>query len=229
MAAARLQRWALLLAAHHYTIKYRRAADHGNVDGLSRLPLPEQHKDKQGTIDTFLVNHLECLPMRCADVRWETRSDITLSQVMEMVSTGSFPTIKESDSSLSPYLVRRNELTLLQGCVMWGNRVILPPKLRKQVLEELHTGHLGVVKMKAMARSYVWWPGLDAQIEEKCKMCVSCQRIQKTPSLTPNKKQLKEEIKIKETKIKTSRDNRKNACLNIKVLSPFLKVATDWG
>lgn len=55
---------------------------------------------------------------------------------------------------------------------MWGNRVIVPPKLRQQVLEELHTGHLGVVKMKAMARSYVWWPGLDAQIEEKCKTCV---------------------------------------------------------
>ena len=76
-------------------------------------------------------------------------------------------------------------MTLLQGCVMWGNRVIVPPKLRQRVLEELHTGHLGVVKMKAMARSYVWWPGLDAQIEEKCKTCVSCQRIQKTPSLTP--------------------------------------------
>lgn len=98
---------------------------------------------------------------------------------MEMVSTGCFPTIIESDNSLSPYLVQRNELTLLQGCVMWGNRVIVPPKLRQHVLEELHTGHLGVVKMKALARSYVWWPGLDAQIEEKCKTCVSCQCIQK--------------------------------------------------
>lgn len=46
MAAARLQQWALLLEAHNYTIKYRGAADHGNVDDLSRLPLPEQHKHK---------------------------------------------------------------------------------------------------------------------------------------------------------------------------------------
>lgn len=139
MAAARLQRWALLLAAHNYTIKYRPAADHGNADGLSRLPLHEQHKDKQGTIDTFLINHLKCLPMCCADVKWETRSDCTLSQVMEMVSTARFPTTKISDSRLSLYLVRRNELTLLQGCVMRGNIVIIPPKLRQQVLEELQT------------------------------------------------------------------------------------------
>ena len=185
MAAARLQRWALILAAHNYTIKYRRAADHGNADGLSRLPLPVQHKEKPGTIDTFLVNHLECLPIRCTDVRRETRSDITLSQVMEMVSTGRFPATKGSDSSLMPYLVRKDELTTSQGCLLWGNRVIVPPKLRKQVLEELHTGHLGVVKMKAVARSYVWWPGLDAQIEEKCKTCLPCQRTQKTPCLTP--------------------------------------------
>lgn len=66
---------------------------------------------KQGTIDTFLINHLECLPMCCADVRRETRSDCILSQVMEMVSTGRFPTTKTSDQSLSPYLVQRNELT----------------------------------------------------------------------------------------------------------------------
>ena len=49
-------------------------------------------------------------------------------------------------------------MNLLQGCVMWGNRVIVPPKLRQEVLEELHTGHLGVVKTKAMAMTsvFVW-------------------------------------------------------------------------
>ncbi|XP_060754235.1 uncharacterized protein K02A2.6-like [Neoarius graeffei] len=183
MAAARLQRWALILAAHDYTIKYRCAADHGNADGLSRLPLPVQHKEKQGTVNTFLINHIVSLPIQCKDVKRETRSDTTLSQVMEMVSTGRFPSAKDADGSLVPYIIRKDELSVLQGCLMWGNRVIVPPRLRQHVMDELHVGHPGVIKMKAMARSYVWWPGLDAQVEEKCKSCASCQRCQKSPAL----------------------------------------------
>ena len=40
MAAARIQRWALTLAAYNYTIKYKPGKEHCNADALSRLPLP---------------------------------------------------------------------------------------------------------------------------------------------------------------------------------------------
>ena len=40
VAAAQLQRWAILLSAYTYDIEFRNTAAHGNVDALSRLPLP---------------------------------------------------------------------------------------------------------------------------------------------------------------------------------------------
>ena len=66
---------------------------------------------------------------------------------------------------------------------MWGIRVIVPPKHGPQVLEELHQGHLGMVKVKALARSYIWWPEIDKEIEETAKTCFGCQLLQAEPSL----------------------------------------------
>lgn len=58
------------------------------------------------------------------------------------------------------YFDKRNEPGVEQGCVMWRMRVVIPNSLRDQVLDELHGGHLGVVKMQRLARSHVWRPGL---------------------------------------------------------------------
>ena len=45
---------------------------------------------------------------------------------------------------------------------MWGTRVVVPPFLKSQTIHELHDTHQGNCKMKALARSFVWWPKLDA-------------------------------------------------------------------
>lgn len=185
MAAARMQRWALLLAAHNYTIQYREAARHGNADGLSRLPLPTSPRERKSAVDSFHIKHLEALPVNSQEICRESRGDPVLAQVLEMVSTGRFPRVQDAASTLAPFISRKDELTLQQGCLMWGVRVIIPSKLRSRVLSELHTGHPGVVKMKAVARSYVWWPGIDAQIEQVSKTCQPCQLTQKAPGPAP--------------------------------------------
>ena len=68
-----------------------------------------------------------------------------------------------------PYYERRNELTVHQGCILWGMRVVIPNKLQDRMLKELHDGHMGVVKIKELARSYIWWPNINAQLEELAK------------------------------------------------------------
>ena len=63
---------------------------------------------------------------------------------------------------------------------MW---VIVPPQGCTAALEELHETHPGVSKMKALARSYIWWPGMDGEIVEVVKNCTSCQVTRPSPPM----------------------------------------------
>jgi len=60
-------------------------------------------------------------------------------------------------------------------------RVIIPPCLRTRVLDDLHSGYIGVVKIKSLAHSNVWWPGIDKDIESIGKSCVGRQEVKNAP------------------------------------------------
>jgi transposase InsO family protein len=178
--AARLQRYAIFLSGYTYDIQYKNNSKHCNADGLSRLPLETtlQHKDH---VDILHMTQFEALPMTSTHVRKETRRDPVLAKVFEATMNGWSTQHKE----LNAFYNRRDEITAYQGCLMWGMRVIVPTKLRNYVLEELHSGHQGVVKMKSLARSYVWWPGIDKDIEQITKQCPGCQENQSMPRSAP--------------------------------------------
>ena len=182
LAAARLQRWAIILAAYDYEIEFRGTREHANADGLSRLPLDNTATDKVDPVFMFQEAQFDRLPVTSEMIRKETRKDPVLSLVYDYTQRG-WPS--PSDQQLKAYHQRRNELTVHQGCLLWGMRVIIPQKFREEIKEELHAGHVGMAKMKSLARSYVWWPDLDKHLEQTARECQSCQLIQKDPSLAP--------------------------------------------
>ena len=76
----------------------------------------------------------------------------------------------------------RYELSVQNGCVLWGSSVVVPPPGRAPILRLLHEGHPGISRMKALARSVVWWPGLDVELDNKVKSCTACQDTRNAPS-----------------------------------------------
>ncbi|XP_063399775.1 uncharacterized protein K02A2.6-like [Mytilus trossulus] len=132
--------------------------------------------------DLFHVLQIEDLPITSAEIQRETRKEKVLASVLYQAMNGWEIT---DDSLIKPYFTRRNELTVSHGCLLWGIRVIIPIKFRNRILELLHSSHPGMVKMKALARGHVWWPGIDSDIEHLVKSCTGCQINQHAPALTP--------------------------------------------
>ena len=66
--------------------------------------------------------------------------------------------------------------------MLWGSRVVIPPPGRVRVTDALHESHPGIARIKALARRYVWWPGMDSDIEAKVKKCLQCQTNQRNPT-----------------------------------------------
>ena len=95
---------------------------------------------------------------------------------------GALPAV---DDRFRPYSNRFHELSCHLNCLMWGNRVIIPEKLRDSVLQELHEGHFGIVKMKSIARSFVWWPKIDKDIEDLCYPCSGYNKHSNMPKSAP--------------------------------------------
>ena len=130
----------------------------------------------------LLLEHLEESPVTASDIKKFTRRDPVLSQVLQFVTQG-WP--NKCDTTLSAYSSRKTELSVLDGCLLWGSRVVIPPQCQQNVLQELHSAHPGMTKMKSLARMYVWWPGLDTDIDETVRSCDECQLNQANPPLAP--------------------------------------------
>ena len=80
---------------------------------------------------------------------------------------------------------RQAELSIHDGCLMWGNRVVVPSSGRQKLIEQLHECHPGMSRMKNLAQSYVWWPGIDQAIGDAVKTCTPCQQTRHLPSPAP--------------------------------------------
>ena len=73
----------------------------------------------------------------------------------------------------------------MDGCLVWGRRVVIPHIFHQQLLKELHFNHISMSRMKALSRSYLWWPQLDKEIEQIVKNCHQCKATAANPPAAP--------------------------------------------
>ncbi|GFX38844.1 transposon Tf2-11 polyprotein [Trichonephila clavipes] len=175
LSATRMVHYALFLQAFSYTIKYRNTKNHGNADALSRLPLAVDKDCEYLTeADVTNISQVELMPVTAIDIARTTKTYRKLFELYESLKSGTELPV--------PWKGRESEFSLQNGCIMYGHRVCIPEKYQNQVLEELHVGHPGIVKMKVIARSYCYWQGIDASIANFVKNCSACIATRNEPA-----------------------------------------------
>ena len=169
----RLHNYAMTASCYKFIPEYQNTSLMGAADLLSRLPLDEkileEYSVKFVNLDTseFAVTY--------ETVAQETTKDQTLSKVLEYSSTGWPGRVREvADPLLRPFFQLRASLSVLHGCVMYGDRVVIPLALQKRILESLHEGHPGQTRMYLRAQPLFFWPNLVAEINHFVKDCESC-------------------------------------------------------
>ncbi|XP_055526905.1 uncharacterized protein K02A2.6-like [Wyeomyia smithii] len=192
--ANRLQRWALTLLLYDFNIKYVSTDSFGYADVLSRLINTNVLSNEdyviasielEDTMEYIVKQSVEALPVTFKMIQSGTKSDAVLKQVKQFVQT-AWPSSqsKIGNSQLQQFYQRRESLSIVADCLIYGNRLVIPAKFRDRALRLLHKGHPGVERMRSVARSYVYWPGIEEQISQCVRSCVECSRVAKTNSKT---------------------------------------------
>ena len=70
------------------------------------------------------------------------------------------------EDNLKQFYQCKDQLTTDPERLLRGTWIIIPKVLQSCLLQELHFTHPGVVKMKLLAHSYMWWPKINCNIEE---------------------------------------------------------------
>ncbi|XP_062711283.1 uncharacterized protein K02A2.6-like [Aedes albopictus] len=188
--ANRLQRWALTLLGFDFAVEYIPTDQFGHADVLSRLINNHEKPDEEVVVaavgieeemDSTLCDTFNNLPVTFEMVRSATKKDKFLQQVVAYINTG-WPSIKQiSDPDLKTFHSRRESLSTVKDCIMFSDRIVVPAVFRSRILKQLHRGHPGIERMKSVARSIVYWPGIDEDIQDFVRRCSICASAAKSP------------------------------------------------
>lgn len=161
--------FALTLSSFNFHLEYV-PGKKNPADPFSRLTVT--------TADSW-TPEVELFHVQAADLQW--KKSISFDDVRER--TGSCNELrlvfraletKLWDRSVIAYKHFDNELANLDGLLVRGSRIVPPVAMRKELLEDAHELHPGIVTMKRFLRQRAWWPGMDGDIERLVKSCYAC-------------------------------------------------------
>ncbi|XP_024890648.1 uncharacterized protein K02A2.6-like, partial [Temnothorax curvispinosus] len=174
-SAMRMQHYAIFLQGFSFEIKYKSSKQNANADCLSRLPMSTTTTAERDVVDIYEIGMLHEMPVSADKIACATEKDVQLKSLLTAIRE------KKEIPVQMRFNINQAAYSVQQGVLLCNRKIVIPSQLRDRILRELHKNHFGVVKMKALARSLYWWPGIDKAIENLAKNCDICNTVRNNP------------------------------------------------
>lgn len=186
----RMLNMILRLMDFNFTVQWVKGAENLIADSLSRHPVskPSAEDIKMSSQNSIHSRRVAALNFKSADMSFRMmrlkehcENDLQYQSLKRIIKTG-FPENKNDlDEQLRQFWNIRYELCISEDdFILFGHRLLIPTVLRKEILTHLHKGHRGINGTQERARLSVYWPNIDAQIQQFCQNCEKC--FQSLPS-----------------------------------------------
>lgn len=173
--STRIQRYLFRLNPFDLDVHYKPGKLNSLADFPSRFPTPHIRRSEEDLLEekrATTVNLVEDNQMiNLEKIRTHTASDKILSGLARAL-VNDLDLCKDPD--LKGFVPIKQHLNYSDGILTFDGRTLIPSSLHDQILNVLHDGHIGIVKMKQMSRRYFYWLGLNKSIENMVKNCATC-------------------------------------------------------
>ena len=165
-----------------YTVSHVPGKELVIADTLSRAPSSNQvyrednefRAEIQAYVD-LVVRNIPTSEPKMLEIKIAQQKDEVCQRVIQYCQEG-WPDKSLVKGGLKQFFQVASELSVEDGMLLRGNRIVIPMALRAQVLNRLHEEHLGINKCRDRARESVWWHSLNRELEAKISMCTKCIR-----------------------------------------------------
>lgn len=147
------------------------------------------HSDAEEVVVSTAISALNALSVRSVTwdrVRTATATEPDMCTLVDLVENGLPEFRHEMPEALIDFFQFREDLSTVDGVILYKDRIVIPQSLRDEVLAALHAAHQGVTSMIARAESSVFWPGITPAINALRSGCNHCNRsAPSNPSAPP--------------------------------------------
>jgi len=157
------------------------------ADALSRAYLPETGSpDNELEAQVHMVmSNLPVSNEKLDEFKKESKEDVILTKLKETVLNGWPEKKSQTAKEIQGYWNFREEISVVDGVLFKGERLIVPASMRAEMLKRIHESHLGIESCRRRARDVLFWPGMSQSITEMVNNCEVCSTYQKRQTKEP--------------------------------------------